>query len=175
MQKVVGLCGRKGSGKGVASSYLVEGAGFTLVKFAQPLKTMLRSLGLGEAHIEGSLKEKPSPLLDGNTPRWAMQSLGTEWGRDCMGEDFWVLQWERVARDVLDHDGVLVADDVRFENEAAAVRSMGGILIEIMRPGIKHDDSHASETLYGFEPDAVLYNEGTIQDLTHKIDAVVLG
>ena len=173
MQKVIGISGKAGSGKGVASNYLVAGAGFTLVKFAGPLKTMMRSLGLGDAHIEGSEKEKPSALLNGHTPRWAMQSLGTEWGRDCMGEEFWVNQWHRIASDVLDFNGFVVADDVRFENEAAAIRQMGGLVIEFNRPGITSDDDHMSEN--GVTPDLVIINDGSVEDLCTKIDTVALG
>ena len=48
---------------------------------------MLYQLGLGEAHIEGALKEVPCELLGGKTPRYAMQTLGTEWGRDTDQQD----------------------------------------------------------------------------------------
>jgi hypothetical protein len=48
------------------------------VKFAGPLKSMCMALGLTEAHIEGHLKEVPCELLCGQTPRHAMQTLGTE-------------------------------------------------------------------------------------------------
>ncbi len=46
-----------------------------------------------EDKIEGSLKAKPCSLLAGKTPRHAMQTLGTEWGRNCIGDGFWINLW----------------------------------------------------------------------------------
>src|SRR5690606_21287800 len=114
---VVAFTGRAGSGKSTASRYLVERHGYQLVKFAGPLKAMMRALGLGDRHIEGDDKELPCALLSGKTPRHAMQTLGTEWGRNCIGENFWVDLWTYHASQ---HERVVV-DDCRFANEARAI------------------------------------------------------
>lgn len=71
--KLVGFCGLMGSGKTFAADYLVEKYGYTKVKFAKPLKDMLRAMGLTEEHIEGDLKELPCDLLDGRTIMGSMQ------------------------------------------------------------------------------------------------------
>lgn len=128
---IIGLTGRMGSGKSTAARILAEQHDYVILPFAAPLKHMLRALGLSEDEVGGRHKERPSPLLNGKTPRHAMQTLGTEWGRAHMGEDFWFNLWARAAADVLDHGGRVVADDVRFVSEAEPIRLMGGIVLEL--------------------------------------------
>jgi hypothetical protein len=171
LPRVVALTGLAGSGKSTLADYLIERHGYIRVKFAGPLKDMVRALGLSEDHIEGSLKEVPTPLLQGRTPRYAMQTLGTEWGR-AISPDLWTGLWQRTANDVLDNGGRVVVDDCRFDNEADVVRAVGGVVIQLRgRGGIA--GSHASEA--GVDADVVLRNEGTIADLQARADEVLFG
>lgn len=159
---VVALSGPAGSGKSTASAWLVS-QGYKLVKFAAPLKDMCRAIGMTDDMIEGALKEKPQALLQGNTPRHAMQTLGTEWGRDCMGKNFWVDLWTRRAIEAFNEGKGVVADDCRFANEADAVKDLGGIILRLDgRGGIS--GSHESERV-NFIADAYVQNAGTIADL----------
>jgi len=145
---VIGLIGRKGSGKDTGATVLLE-KGYRNVKLADPLKIMLRSLlqyqGVDgetiERMIEGDLKEIPTPYLGGNTPRRAMQTLGTEWGRACMGEDFWASMVVPVA---FKQDSVIT--DVRFPNEVDAIITTGGEVYGITADWIKPTPGeHVSE------------------------------
>lgn len=77
LPSVVALSGLAGSGKSTLADYLIQRHGYTRVKFAGPLKAMCRAMGMDEAQIEGHLKEVPSPHLQGRTPRYVMQTLGT--------------------------------------------------------------------------------------------------
>jgi putative protein kinase ArgK-like GTPase of G3E family len=79
-RQIIGLTGLMGSGKSLAAQEL-ERIGFTRTRFAGSLKDMMRVLGLTEEEIEGNLKETACALLGGKTPRYAMQTIGTEWGR----------------------------------------------------------------------------------------------
>ena len=166
---VIALTGLAGSGKSTASKYLVEKHGYQLVKFAGPLKDMLRAIGLGEGHIEGSGKETDLAMLSGHTPRHAMQTLGTEWGRKCMGGDFWTNLWRSRVDGVLAFGGRVVVDDCRFPNEASEVRSLGGVVWCLVgRGGIA--GGHESEAGCG-EADAEIRNTGDIADLRYQLDA----
>jgi hypothetical protein len=128
---------------------------------AGPLKDMMRSIGLTESHIEGTLKEIPCEMLAGNTPRYAMQTIGTEWGRNIMGQDFWVSIAESQALERLDRGDDVVIDDIRFQNEADMVRRLGGAVIGINgRGGIMSD--HVSEC--GIGADMYITNDGSIDD-----------
>lgn len=148
--KLVGLIGRKGAGKDTAAAVLL-GKGYQNVKFAGALKGMLRNLlayqGVApevvEEMVEGSLKEEPTVYLDGQTPRFAMQTLGTEWGRELIGDRFWINTTLRLVG-----DKNTVITDVRFPNEMRAVDQAGGICFGISADWIKPSEGeHESEAL----------------------------
>ena len=168
--RLVAFTGPAGAGKSTAAQHLVDKHGFVRVRFAGPLKDMMRAIGLGEAEIEGALKERPSVLLGGKTPRHAMQTLGTEWGRECIGPDFWTGLWGRIARDVMNEGGRVVVDDCRFENEAEVVRSFGGVIVRLTgRGGIS--GAHVSEAGCSFDREVANDNEPA--DLYTTIDRLV--
>lgn len=169
---LIGLTGYAGAGKSTAAQYLIRQHGYVLVKFAGPLKAMLRALGLGDREIEGDLKDAPCAALGGRTPRFAMQTLGTEWGRYIMGTDFWVNAAMEVAFDVIDQGGRVVLDDVRFPNEAAAVHKAGGLLINVFRPLVGPESGHISEHC-SLPHDGVAMNTGDIRNLETEIDRLI--
>ena len=155
---IIALTGRAGVGKSTVARALCADHGFLRIGFADPLKAMLRGFyRAGELssddidrRISGDLKEIPDPWLGGISPRYTMQTLGTEWGRKRMGEDFWIGAWERsVGASGAER---IVVDDCRFTNEAEAVRKLGGVVIGLRREGVAPlPGNHASE--FGTEPD----------------------
>jgi hypothetical protein len=164
---LIGLIGKKGSGKDTAAEAL-EAFGFQNVKFAGALKAMLRTLlayqGVDEntigRMIDGDLKEVPTEYLAGKTPRFAMQTLGTEWGRELIGADFWLDTAMKKAS-----TGDTVITDCRFPNEVNAVHENGGTVIRIVAEGrtvfaeTAVGVDHASETLMDNLPaDSLLVN-----------------
>jgi hypothetical protein len=186
---VIGLAGLKGCGKSTVAQHLASEHGFARIRFAAPLKSMisrlLEEMGLGHHQawhlIEGDHKETPTPLFMGQTPRHAMQTLGTEWGRDLIGPDFWVACW-RLMVDKARLDAMadqctdapvlkIIAEDCRFPNEAAAIRALGGKVVWIDRPGLAAT-GHASEnSLTAADCDAVIRNDAAILDLTQAVEA----
>lgn len=173
---LIAFAGAAGSGKTTCSEYLVQHHGFERVKFAGPLKAMIRSyldfVGTDPATIErmveGDLKETDMGVLSGRSSRFAQQTLGTEWGRDIMDTNFWVNAWaERV--EMLRGSGVaVVTDDCRFDNEAEMIRQMGGTIIGLEGRGIQVGD-HPSER--PITPDFTLQNTGTPQDAFQLVRA----
>ena len=68
----------------------------------------------------------------------------------------------------------VVITDVRFPNEAAAIKAAGGSLIRIIRPGQDTLDDHISETaLDDWPADREVWNTGTLDDLRWHADAAV--
>lgn len=168
---IVAFTGPAGSGKSTATRHLIERYGYTLVKFAGPLKDMLRAVGMAEDEIEGSYKETSFAYLCGKTPRHAMQTLGTEWGRKCMGEDFWINLWRRRVEQVFAEAGRVVVDDCRFPNEAQAIRRLGGDIYKLVgRGGIP--GHHESERGCGDE-DLVIANDNAPEALFGKVDEAI--
>lgn len=147
---LIGLLGRKGSGKDTAAMALLS-RGYQNVKFAGALKDMVRALlsyqGVDphtvERMVEGDLKEEPTIFLGGQSPRFAMQTLGTEWGRNLIADDLWVKSAIRRAGDLR-----TVITDVRFPNEMEAVVAAGGVCFGITADWITPvEGEHESEAL----------------------------
>lgn len=177
---IFGFCGLAGSGKTTLAEHLVEHHGFVRVAFAGPLKAMVAAFGLTAAEMSGALKEEPCETLCGKTPRQFMQLLGTEFGRDLIGPDLWVNAWRRVVARHLEEaliDGAplrVVCDDVRFVNEARAIRGLGGRVVLLQRSGAgsKSGFSHPSEAL-DFIPDQVCSNDQDIERVMAALLATI--
>lgn len=169
---LIAFTGLAGSGKSTAAQHLVKTHGFTRLRFAGPLKDMMRALGLTEAEIEGDRKETPCELLGGKTPRYAMQTIGTEWGRDLIASDLWIRAFNAALAKV--PEGVpVVVDDCRFPNEADAIVAAGGVLVRVVRPGAGAGAAgHSSE---GQQLPAVetIDNTGPVAMLLANVDCVV--
>lgn len=174
--QLIVLTGYAGSGKSTIAKHLINEHGFTLVKFASPLKDMLRAVGLTDEHLEGSLKEKPSQLLCGHTPRHAMQTLGTEWGRNCIGPSIWSNIWLSRVNTMLSNGVPVVTDDCRFDNEMLAAKSAGAYIIQLTRPDNPNQISpaHESENIPSYY-DVIVPNVGGINELTKYVDFLLEG
>lgn len=174
--RLIALCGLAGSGKSTVAQYVLESQfDFVSVSFAQPLKQMLAALGLSDPQLYGDLKATPSPLLCGRTPRWAMQTLGTEWGRDLIGDAIWTNAWRQAVRDALVQGRSVITDDLRFKNESLAVASLGGKIWRITRPGLA-EQLHQSELEQRFiKADVEFANTGSIEELQELVDGALAG
>jgi hypothetical protein len=144
----IGLAGAAGAGKSTAAAAIwkmthTRERQTHIVKMAGPLKDMMRAMydytGVDwhqvEDRIEGALKEAVDPILGGLSPRIAMQRLGTDWGRNLIHPDLWTSLWQHRVRYLADQYAgnlLVVTDDVRFPNEAQAIRELGGVVIGVL-------------------------------------------
>jgi hypothetical protein len=109
----------------------------------------------------------------GKSPRELLQSLGTEWGRAMVADDIWIrLALQRAGQRT-------VISDVRFDNEAAAIRATGGVVWRVVRPDVGCLDAstaqHSSER--GISPeliDAQIVNDCSLAALAARVDAALL-
>jgi hypothetical protein len=63
---------------------------------------------------------------------------------------------------------VLLIPDVRFPNEADAIKAMGGLIIKVVRPGYGPRKTVADRALLGYDGwDYVIGAEGTMDSLRH--------
>ena len=171
MRNIIGVTGRKYAGKDTFAEALGHD-GWKVVAFAHPLKAMMSMLLMAAGEppdkisqmLHGGLKEVPSPSLCGQTPRHAMQTLGTEW-RDTVGTNLWTTILQRHIEAYPDDRYVI--SDVRFLHEADMIRSMGGVIVKIVGRGDRnaHSDHASEQEIYAITADYVVNNSGSIPDL----------
>jgi hypothetical protein len=169
---IIGIAGPARAGKDTLARALIaafERTGVVIEQrsFAAPIREFIcQIIGTGLKGLE-EVKEDPHPLLNGKSPRYAMQTLGTEWGRQLIGENFWCDLALARAISARNDEGIgTVFSDVRFENEAAAVRQSGGVIIHIRRPGAGIQSSHASEVGVAHERNDFRFaNSGSLEHL----------
>ena len=177
MDRLIGLYSpAPRSGKTFAATVLVH-SGYQPMSFAEPIKRMavefFMSLGYSkEKSLSLAWVDKATVLPEINaSPRYVLQTIGTEWGRNCIADDIWVRCLCARAQEF----SRVVIDDVRFENEANAILAMGGELWMIKRPSAVNDFGHESEGALdaweGFSQ--VIDNNGTLEQFRKKIDALI--
>jgi len=136
---LIGLVGATGCGKTTLANLLVERHGFTRAHMGQPIKDMLSALGLTAEQLTGQpdVRKRPSDLLGGKSPRYAMETLGTDWGRRMISLDIWANAVEaRIRAMWIAGPLPIVIDDLRFPSDWAVVGRLGGMLVRVVRPGV---------------------------------------
>ncbi|MET3601134.1 hypothetical protein [Martelella mangrovi] len=181
-QVIIGLYSpQAGSGKSEAAYALINSAKFSRVRLAGALKEMLGallySMGFrGDAlreMVDGRLKDTKIAALYGKSPRDLMISLGLKWGRGMVADTLWLDTARRALNAVTGAGASAVVDDIRFPNEAQMIRDMGGYLVKIERPSPSRDGGKEAEgQLGGWGFDAVITNDGTLEEFKRKVAAL---
>jgi len=173
---IVGLHGQAGSGKSTVARQLVKYYGAVPLGFADYFKIpAVVSKGLNPAEVFG-------PLPKSHGTRRLLQLTGTELGRELHGPNVRVdhLLTHLYRREQMGVSRVVV-DDVRFPNEADAIRHAGGQVWRVTgRGGLTGTTGeHASEIpLADALVDVTMQNQGSLDDLeqlTRSLAATQLG
>ena len=144
--------------------------------FAYSLKEGIGRLvfGFTDAQIYGDLKEVEDEFW-GFTPRWALQVSGTEAMRKNIDPEIWAKTIYRRFRQDPRH---VIIGDLRFPNEIAMIKKMGGYTVRIDRD-VDLDasqDKHSSETSFDncdTKWDFTIDNNGTLDELKFKVKLIV--
>lgn len=177
---IIGLHGKAGSGKDTAAAYMSALTNdYGLAAFADPIRRaacIIFDLDMSY-FIDRKKKEKVVPRW-GITPREMLQKLGTEGGRDIFGPDIWVKRMaskyepmQKISEEEHQKTGKprnLIITDVRFINEAKWIHSVGGCIIDIVRPDLQliATSDHASED--GLPPEYINFmitNDVSLEEL----------
>ena len=176
---IIGIVGKKGSGKDTVADFICDKYNFKKISFADPIKEALKIIfGWNDSYLYTEKKN----IVDDNygvSPRKAMQTLGTDWGQTILcdaGEDFlkttgrnlWV---KRTLKNISIFDNIIISD-VRFLHEAEAIEKEGGFLIKITRE-LASFDSHKSEAEVDKIKNCVeIFNNYDLNTLFKNIDKV---
>jgi hypothetical protein len=155
---LIGLTGAAGCGKTTVAKML----NIPMYNFAQPMKESCRIIfGWNDEHLHGDLKEIIDPNF-GVSPRQALQTMGTDWGRNMITKDLWL---KRAQIEINKH-AELVIGDVRMNNEAELIKQNGGIIVHIVRGFKQEVRAHVSEEGVADRLiDITLGNDGSLEHL----------
>lgn len=172
-KRLIGIMGLARVGKDTATAHLCDTYGMESYAFADPIKSMLTGV-FGDLFRDGD-REVPIDWL-GKSPRQLMQTLGTEWGREIVHPDLWVLvadqMWKKYQE--IGWGAGVVLSDVRFRNEAEWILAQGGLLISLSRDGVASVATHVSEQNIPFDlANVSLENNGTVEELAAAVTATV--
>lgn len=109
------------------------------------------------------------------TPRWLMQTYGTDFRRS-VNDNYWL---DRMTEklDTIPIDEHVVISDVRFENEAEYVKRESDVneiweIVRMNNPWHNKNDRHVSNQRLP-SVDKVIFNAGTVNQLWRKVDRAV--
>lgn len=186
---VIGLSGRKRSGKDSVMEVLRAKFWYRNESHAKPLKKALQIIyGWDDRHTDGDLKEVVDPYW-GVTPRKVMEVFGTEVGRS-IDRTIWIKSLHNRLRMAIEEhkkslEGLVnpsdaaplrfVITDVRYPNEGVAVRAMGGVVWRVERPGFSPANVHSSESaMDDFVFDDVLVNDSDLANLASEVEVALV-
>lgn len=183
----IGLIGEIGAGKSTAADYLQKKYNCEKYAFATPLKKACLSLGFEEHELYGTQEQKMETNKIWNiSGRKFMQIFGTEICREYLpkllyqglnnnpktDEIIWVKLFNKFVSENLEKN--IVIEDVRFADEANAIKKNGGLLIKIHRPSNPHNQTHKkhkSELLNNNIADIHIQNH-SIKQLQVELDKI---
>lgn len=180
----LGLVGFAGSGKDTVADILCEEYGYDRIAFADPLRRILMRLDPNVPYYDttgygpyssyvrrvGYERAKKNPHV-----RQLLQRLGTECGREVLGEDVWVNHALDRADELGDQGQFNIAfTDCRFDNEVEAIRDREGYIILVNRPGVEAPNHHGSEELPSkVKADFTICNDSGLEELAEQVTEII--
>jgi len=182
---IVGLTGKKQSGKSTIAKYLVEECGFIEYSIASPLKEISKILcGFTEQQLNTTQERKETVDLNvGISPREFLQVFGTEICRNLI--PFYLpnmnlgkskIIWVHLLSQFLlknQHRNIVISD-VRFPDEVDEIKDNNGIVIHIDRYMMNADkfQLHSSET-QTLKYDYIVKNDKDVCKLLENVMEII--
>lgn len=175
---VIGICGKKFSGKSTVARLLSEATGYEVRSFADKLKDVccvlsgctrldLEDYDFKENKLVPEYLEAYCGNADKPTFRAFLQHFGSEVMRG-VNDNIWI---DSTLGNECDN---VIVSDVRFPNEAKAIKERGGIVIKVVRDSVDASDKHQSETkIDEIVPDIIIENNSDLKALQGNVSALV--
>ncbi|WP_025275009.1 hypothetical protein [Haloglycomyces albus] len=140
---LIGLTGYARTGKTTVADILVRDYGYEHRAFASKLKQILREMNptIGYHNLDELLSDGEEHVKRYPEYRRYLQRLGHACRRH-LGATVWI---DALVRD-WNPSADTVISDVRYLNEADAIRQRGGFIVRVTREGVGPANSHDSET-----------------------------
>lgn len=171
MYRIIGIAGKAKAGKDTLANYLCWNTNKDYVKvhFADILKTGAMQICQLDRWSVDTQEGKESTIHWLNmTVRELLQKFGTAIRKE-VDPDFWV----KALLNKHTNDDIIIAD-VRFPNEAKAIKDAGGLLVRINRDSAGAGNHISEIALDNYTNwDFVINNNGTIEDLYRKGDEIL--
>ena len=185
---IIGITGRKRSGKDTIGNYLVKKYNFKRIAFADSLKQFCKLMfGLSDDQVHNDILKEQTDTYWNYSPREILQIVGTELLRDSLStslqnisKNIWINSVEiQIMNNIKNGHDKCIITDVRFPNELDFIRNNNGRIWKVIRPSIMNENQkysyHASEvSIDQFVSDHIFINDGTIQDLLYKLDNAIV-
>jgi hypothetical protein len=167
---IIGLSGYAQSGKDSTAELLCLNYGYTRLAFADPMRQALMIINpkLDSITRVSDLVEDYGWDVAKKNPevRRLLQVLGTDFGRKMLGDDVWI----NIALSGIKSEDKIVISDVRYPNEAQAIKNLGGTVWRINRHNHSAVNGHTSEhAMDNYMFNHVIYNDGTLDDLSDEV------
>lgn len=175
---VVGFTGKMRSGKTTACNYITNNHdNFVRIGFTEALNAEIKQNFaplLEEIRQVYNLTEEELFLTKPPLLRRLQQCYGTEVRRND-DPNYWVKKWKEIVEERLAEGKSVLCDNVRFLNEAEAIKSMQGTIIRIVRTDITDTGSHQSETeMDSITPDLTIkVGKGELEKLYGYLKGVI--
>lgn len=175
---LVALTGRAGAGKSTAAAHLEDEYAFTSIAFADPLLDALGALAQ-HADVDGAwlvdrvLKELPMPVLS-HSYRTLARTVAD--ALRALDPDVFVRIALHRVRQARAMGNNVVVTDVRYPNEAAALRALGAHTVRINRSAglLASVGAHSSEQYIATLPvEGWLDNDGSKAVLFDQLDGLI--
>lgn len=126
---IIGLSGKRGTGKTTAADYLVKKYKAVKLSFADDLRALAKQIFPFSDLDFSSVGRKENPWKHYD---WSPREFAIHLGEFCRYHDrnYWL---DRAMAKAKDDKTLYVFDDTRFQNEAKAIKDKGGKIVRINR------------------------------------------
>lgn len=157
---VIGISGWYQNGKDTFYDIIEKYSGLEVKRFAfadalkdEVWENVLKQFDTPREHLDNNNKFLYRPLL---------QWYGTDFRRTLYGDTYWI---DKVKNEIINYPGIAIITDCRFVGEADMIKSLGGKVFRVKRPGFLPNDHSSEHDLDNYNFDAIIDNDGTIEDL----------
>lgn len=181
---LIGIHGKPRNGKDTVAKYLMKK--LNLMRYGPSVRVKDTAAVMFDVprkyFDDDNMKDQMDPFWK-MTYRQMAQKVGKESSRDIFGDDIWMRHVEKKLQEIksiniqasLGYSGIILPD-IRYASEIRWIKEHGGSVLFVIRDDAPQtsDQGHVAEHGLSLDlADAVIYNNGTIEELHEQINALL--